>query len=108
MIEKAMEALTEKDHKALALCFSENCMLFDYCPSLNGMPNNFIYGNPCLEMHYKKQFFAQDMEIAEVQIEGKDRASYFGAYGGPYIFARFEIEEYDSDGLIKKAVVRPV
>ena len=107
MIEKVMKALTERDYKTLASCFSENCTYFDYCPSQNGKSNIFIYGNICMEMYFRKQFVLPDLEFAEPLIEGKDRASYFGAYGGPYIYARLEIEEYDSAGLIKKAVAHP-
>ena len=107
MIEKVMKALTEKDYKTLAACFSENCIYFDYCPSLNGMPNSYVYGNACMEMYFRRQFVTGELEVAETLVEGKDRASYFGAYGGPYIYARLNIEEYDSSGLIKKAVVHP-
>ena len=102
-----MKALTDGDYKTLASCFSENCTYFDYCPSLNGRPNSYIYGNKCMEMYFRKQFISQELEIAEPLIESNDRASFFGAYGGPYIYARVNIEEYDSSGLIKKAVVHP-
>ena len=107
MIEKVMKALTEKDSKALAECFSENCVYFDYCPSLNGKPNSFIYGNACMEMYFKKMFISEDHEVAEPLIESDTRATFFGAYSGPYIYARLNIEEYDGSGLIKKAVVHP-
>ena len=107
MIEKVMKALTEKDHRTLASCFSENCTYFDYCPSLNGRPNIYIYGSACMEMYFAKQFISQELEVAEPLIEGKDCASYFGAYGAPYIYARLNIEEYDNAGLIKKVVVHP-
>ena len=107
MIEKVMKALTEKDYIALAKCFSENCMYFDYCPSLNDMPNSFIYGNDCMEMYFQLKFVTGEFEVAEPLVENENRASFFGAYNGPYIYARLEIEEYDSSGLIKKAVVHP-
>ena len=107
MIKRVMQALKERDYMALASCFSENCTFFDYCPSLNGKPNSYIYGNACMEMYFRKQFVLHELEVAEPRIEGKDCASYFGAYGGPYIYARLVIEEYDSSGLIKKAVAHP-
>jgi len=107
MIEKVMKALTAKDYKALEECFSENCMYFDYCPSLNDKPNSFIYGNACMEMFFKEMFISEDYEVAEPLIENENRATFFGAYFGPYIYARLNIEEYDDSGLIKKAVVHP-
>jgi hypothetical protein len=107
MIEKVMKALAEKDYAALAACFSEDCTYFDYCPSLNGRPNSYIYGSVCVEMYFRKQFLLRELEVAEPQLEGENRASYFGAYGGPYIYARLDIEEYDGGGLIKKAVAHP-
>ena len=107
MIERVINALTEKDYEALSECFSENCMYFDYCPSLNDMPNSFIYGNACMAMFFKLKFLSGEFEVAEPLIENKNCASFFGAYNGPYIYARLNIEEYDNSGLIKKAVVHP-
>ena len=107
MIEKIIKALAEADSEALAKCFSENCMYYDYCPILNGMPNIFVYGNACMELLFKKMFVAGDISVDEPLIESEASASYFGAYGGPYIYARLNIEEYSSDGLVKKAVVHP-
>ena len=107
MIEKVMDALIGKDFRTLASCFSENCQYFDYCPSLNGGSNSFIYGNDCLEMFFMQRFLSRVFEAAEPLVENESRATFFGAYDGPYIYARFSIEEYDSEGLIKKAVVHP-
>ena len=107
MIEKVMKALTEKDYETLASCFSENCVYFDYCPSMNGMANSYIYGNACINMYFRMMFVTDQLEVSIPVIESENRASYFGAYGGPYIYARLNIEEYDSAGLIKKAVVHP-
>ncbi len=107
MIKNIMRALTEKDSVSLAKCFSENCMYFDYCPSLNDIPNSYVYGNACMEMFFKTRFVSGEFEVAEPLIENQNCASFFGAYGGPYIYARLNIEEYDSYGLVKKAVVHP-
>jgi len=107
MIENVINALTEKDSKALASCFSEDCRYFDYCPSLNGDPCIFIYGNECLEMFFGSKLALGDIVVAEPVIESARSANYFGAYYGPYVYARLNIEEYDSAGLIKKVVVHP-
>ena len=102
-----MKALTEKDYDALSSCFSENCVYFDYCPSMNGRANSYIYGSACVNMHFRHLFVTEQLEVAEPFIECDNSASYFGAYGGPYVYARLNIEEYDSEGLIEKAVAHP-
>ena len=113
MIEKVMKALTDRDSKAFAACFAPFGEYIDYCPSLNGRPNIYLYGNQCMDMYFGQQFSgkslkaAENLAVADPVIESKDCANYFGAYGGPYIYARLHIVEYDSDGLIKKAVVYP-
>ena len=107
MIEKVMKALTEKDYETLASCFSENCIYFDYCPSMNGKANSYIYGNACVNMFFRRLFVTGELEVAEPVIKNESSATYFGAYGGPYVYARLSIEEYDSVGLIKKAVAHP-
>ena len=102
-----MKALTEKDYETLASCFSENCVFFHYCPSMNGKPNSYIYGSACVNMYFRRMFVTGELEVAEPVIESEKSASYFGAYGGPYVYARLNIEEYDSSDLIKKAVAHP-
>jgi ketosteroid isomerase-like protein len=107
MIEKVMNALTEKDAGALAECFSEDCRYFDYCPSSNGEQNYFIYGRACIEMFFQNRFTFDYFEAGDPVIEDGNTASYFGAYCGPYVYARLRIEEYDDAGLIRKVVVHP-
>ena len=107
MIEKVITSMVEKDYATLASCFSDDCLFFDYCPSQNGRPNSYVYGNACMAMFFRKKFVMEDLDIAEPRIESGTSASFFGAYGGPYVYARLNIEEYDSSGLIKKAIVHP-
>ena len=107
MIERVIKALTDKNWQTLAECFSENCTFYDYCPSINGIPNSYIYGNACIEMFFKLKFISGEFEVAEPLIISDNCASFYGAYNGPYINARLDIEEYDSSGLISKAVVHP-
>lgn len=108
MISKVVNALLERDYRALGSCFSENCTYFDYCPALNGDQNYYIYGNVCIEMFFREKFASKRYRIAEPIIESARRASFFCEYNdGPYIFARMDIEEFDNMGLIKKAVIHP-
>ena len=107
MIEKIIKAMIEKNYEALALCFSENCVFYDYCPSLNGRENSYVYGKAGLEIHFRLQFVTGALLVAEPVIEDENSATFFGAYGGPYLYARLYIEEYDSSGFVKKAVVHP-
>jgi hypothetical protein len=107
MIEKALKAMANKDYKAFAACFSENCKYFDYCPSCNGKDNYFVCGSAGIEMFFRNRFTFDLVTVSDPVVEDERTASFFGAYEGPYIFARFEIEETDAAGLIKKAVVHP-
>lgn len=107
MIEKALKALAEKDYKTFAACFSEDCKYLDYCPSCNGKDNYFVYGSACIEMFFRNRFTFEHLIVSDPVVEDEKTASFFGAYEGPYIFARFRIEEFDASGLIKKAVVHP-
>ena len=107
MIEKVIKALMEKDCEALAKCFSENCTYIDYCPLLYSMPASFVYGSAGMAMHFNFKFMSGELEVAEPLIENDNSATFFEALNGPYIYAGLNIEEYDSSGLIKKAVVHP-
>ena len=107
MIEKVIKAMMDKDFKALALCFSDNCKYFDYCPSLVGESGYYIYGNDCLEMFFMTKLTNGEFVVAEPEIESENCASFFASYNGPYIYARLNIEELDSSGLINKAVIHP-
>lgn len=108
MIEKILNALMNKDSQGLAECFTENCLYYDYCPALNGARNLYVYGNACMALIFKEMFVAGDLEIREPEIEDRDTATFFGAYYGPYVYARLKIEEYDeATGLIGKVVVTP-
>ena len=107
MVKKALKALSDKDYKALASCFSEDCKYFDYCPSCNGKDSYFVYGSASVEMFFRNRFTFDSLTVSDPVIENDKTASFFGAYEGPYIFARFRIEELDDAGLIKKAVVSP-
>ena len=107
MIESIVKALVEKNPSMLAAAFTDDCLYYDYCPSMNGMPNIYIYGSYGMELMFKKMFVSGDIEAAEPLIESDTSASFFGSYGGPYVYARICIEEFGADGRVKKAVVHP-
>ena len=107
MIEKVINAMTDKDYKTLASYFSEECKYFDYCPYLVGDSGFFIYGSRCLEMFFMTKLPTGVFKVAEPIIESENSANFFGSYNGPYLYARIKIEEYDESGLIKKVVVHP-
>ena len=56
IIDDYIKALRSKDHRALAECFVEECRLFDYCPSLVGRENSFVYGRKAVDMFFHNQF----------------------------------------------------
>jgi hypothetical protein len=107
MLEQALKALAERDYKAFAACFSEDGKYFDYCPAMNGKDNYFVYGSAGIEMFFRNRFTFNLLTVSDPVVEDDKRASFFGAYEGPYLFARFELEALDENGLIKKAVVHP-
>lgn len=107
MIEKAVRALADRDFKAFAGCFSEDGRYFDYCPACNGKDNYVVYGSAAIEMFFRNRFTFDLLTVSDPVVEDDKTASFFGAYEGPYIFARFRIEALDDAGCIKKAVVHP-
>ncbi len=107
MIEKALDALAAKNWTAFAACFSEDGRYIDYCPSCNGGDNYFVYGSAAIEMFFRNRFTFDHLDVFDPVIEHARRGNYFAAYDGPYLHARFEIEAFADDGLIKYAVVRP-
>jgi hypothetical protein len=108
MIDKALSALASRDFKAFAACFSSDGRYFDYCPSCNGKDNYFVYGQSAIEMFFGGKFEQDLLTVSDPVVEADGTASFFGAYEGPYVLARFCIDATDGDGLIKRAVVHPM
>jgi hypothetical protein len=102
-----MDALERKDPEGFAACFSEDGRIFDYCPPFNGEDAYFSYGSACIGQFYRNRLYFNHLIVSCPLVEDENTASYFGAYDGPYLFARFRIEAVDEDGLIRKAVVHP-
>lgn len=107
MIKRILKALEAQDYRGLADCFSVDCRYFDYCPSLNGEENYFVYGREAVEMFFRNRFVHKHFEIGSPREEGPECGTFFGSYDAPYVYARIRIEETDSDGLVKKLVVSP-
>ena len=107
MIKKVIQAMMDKDYKTLSSCFSEDCKYFDYCPPLCGGTGIYIYGCESVEMVFRNKFALRGLTYAEPVFDKDDSASFFVSYGGEYLYARLNIEEYDSAGMIVKAIVHP-
>ena len=107
MIERVLEALENGDYKSFSQCFSEFGRYFDYGPANNGLENYFCYGRDFIEMFFMNRFAHDHIRIGGTKKESETSGSYFAAYDGPYVYVRFEIEELDENGLIKRAVVHP-
>jgi hypothetical protein len=107
LLMRAIDALKRTDFKAFASCFSEDGWYSDYCPSSNGGDNWFCFGSAGIEMFFVNRFAHGFFSLSCPKWESDFRASFFGAYDGPYVYAMFEIKEIGDDGLIRRAVVYP-
>jgi hypothetical protein len=107
MIEHIMRALTEKKYKELSECFSKDAVYIDYCPALEGNDCCYVYGREAIEMYFRNRFVHGHFEVASVQIESAQKATYFGFYDAPFIYAAAEIEKADENGLVVRFVARP-
>lgn len=107
MINKVITALIEKDYQGLAECFARDCRYSDYCPSLNGKENYFLYGREAVEMFFRNRFVHNHFEAASPVIESEQSATFFGSYDAPFVYARIRIEALADDGSIEKIVISP-
>lgn len=113
IIEDFVGALAAKDHQALAACFTEQCRLFDYCPSLVKRENAFIYGRCAVDMYYHNAFVLGGYSISDPRVIDERTANFYANYQGTLIHAIAQIENC-SDGacsldnsLIREIVIRP-
>ena len=107
MIERIMQALSEKAYKALSECFSKDAVYLDYCPALEGKECYYIYGREAIEMFFRNRFVHGHFEVASVRIESERKATYFGFYDAPFLYAAAEIDGMDENGFVVKFVARP-
>ena len=108
MIERIMRALEQKQFKELSECFSRDGIYVDYCPALEGGECYYVYGREAIEMFFRNRFVHEHFEAASVRIEGEKRATYFGYYDAPFVYASAEIEGVDDEGLVTRFTARPV
>ena len=108
LLRRSIDALERADFKAFAACFEKNGWYSDYCPSSNGKDNWFCYGSKGIEMFIGNRFAQNRFTLSCPVQESETRASFFGAYDGPYVYAMFEIREIGDNGLIRKAIVYPI
>lgn len=108
MIADFSRAMEEKDYRALAGCFAEQCRLFDYCPAGVGKENFYIYGKKAVDMFYHNKFILGGLHVADPVIVDERTVNFYCNYGGIIIHAQATIEAYDAKtGLIKEMVIRP-
>lgn len=107
MIHDLLAALENGDEQALAACFSVDGQYFDYCPCINGKDAYIIYGRKGIELLFRNLFAISRLIVSEPEADGPLTGTFFGAYEGPYVFARITIQSLSSEGLIKKVLVTP-
>ncbi len=108
IIADLMYAMRDKNHEALAACFSDTCRLFDYCPQGIGRNNSFLYGSRAVDMYYHHMFVLGGLSILDPRIENERNINFYSSYAGVIVHAIASIETYDAEtGRIKEMVIRP-
>ena len=108
MIASFSRAMESKDYVALSNCFSENCRLFDYCPSCIGQENFYIHGKKAIDMFYHNRFILRGYKVVDPLISDERTVNFYGFYDGRIIHALATIEAYDpKTGLIREMIIRP-
>lgn len=107
MIKKVMEAMENKDYKALADLFADRCQYFDYMPSGIGERNYHAYGKKCIEMFFHNKFYSKQFQISNSEFEDDKTANCFALYNGIALHAKVQIESIGPDGKITHLVIRP-
>lgn len=113
VIEDFVDAMVKKDHKALATCFTEECRLVDYCPSLVKGQNTFLYGKNSIEMFFHNKFTFGGFSMSDPRITNPNTVNFYARYNGTIIHAIAQIENCNDgvcsldDSLIRELVIRP-
>lgn len=108
MIERIMNALENRQFRELSECFSKDAVYTDYCPALEGGECYYVCGREAIEMFFRNRFVHKHFEAASVRIESAKKATFFGYYDAPFVYAFAEIEGLDEEGLVTRFTVRPV
>lgn len=113
VINDFVTAMQNKDHEALAACFADGCRLFDYCPSVAGRSNSFLYGRNAIEMFYHNKFTFGGFGMLDPRIVDERTVNFYSNYNGTIIHALAQIENCNDgmctldNSLIKELVIRP-
>ncbi|MEG0505459.1 MAG: hypothetical protein RR547_12490, partial [Raoultibacter sp.] len=112
-INDFVDAMLAKDHKALAACFTEECRLVDYCPSLVKRESAFLYGRNAIEMFFHNKFTFGGFGMLDPRITNERTVNFYANYNGMMIHALAQIENCNdgvcslNDSLIQELVIRP-
>lgn len=113
VINDFVSAMQNKDYKALAACFADDCRLFDYCPSMVKRQNSFLFGRNSIEMYYHNKFMFGGFTMRDPQVTNERTVNFYVDYNGTLIHAIAQIENCNDgvcsldDSLIKELVIRP-
>ncbi len=113
VINDFVAAMQNKDHRALAECFTEECRLFDYCPSVVSRQNSFLYGRNAIEMFFHNKFTFGGFGMRDPRIVNERTVNFYADYNGTIIHALAQIENCSDgtcsldDSLIEELVIRP-
>lgn len=113
VINEFIDAMMNKDHEALADCFSEHCTFVDYCPSMADRQNTFLYGPNSINMYFHNRFMFNGFTMLDPRIIDHSSANFFVNYGGRLVHAVAEIvtfgsaEDNPAEKRIKDLVIRP-
>ncbi|BAK44044.1 hypothetical protein [Eggerthella sp. YY7918] len=113
VINDFVAAMQNKDHRALAECFTEECRLFDYCPSVVSRQISFLYGRNAIEMFFHNKFTFGGFGMRDPRIVNERTVNFYADYNGTIIHALAQIENCSDgtcsldDSLIEELVIRP-
>ncbi|MBW3088484.1 hypothetical protein KIH77_07035 [Bifidobacterium sp. 82T24] len=107
IIDDYIKALQNKDYEALSACFAERSRMFDYCPSLVGRENTFLFGDKAIDMYFHNQFVIGGFSVEDPHVVNSRTVNFYANYAGTIIHALAQIENVDDSGKIQELVIRP-
>ena len=111
MLEQLINAMQAENYEAVLQCFHDGTetVFKDYSPLLEKQPLICLCGSNAIRMFFRDRFYPMNrsFRIHEVRITDAASATFFEENQGHYYYSRLSIEQYDEDGLILKAVIRP-
>ncbi len=107
LIEKYLEVMQNKDYEALAVLFSPDGSLTDYCPKGTSQREYHVYGQEGIHMFFRNKFTFGRFSISEAEVINDHQAKYVANYGGYLVMAIATIRRTTEDGRIERMSVRP-